>query len=56
MGMIITSQCESCQHGSIDATNKARIKVFCFKKDRTYYYGQCIQCDDYKKKTDERGD
>lgn len=56
MGVIITSQCESCQYGSIDETNKARIKVFCSRKDRTYCYGQCIQCDNYKKKPDERGD
>ena len=48
--MIITSQCESWTYGSIDEINKARIKVYCSVKDKTYCYGQCIPCDYYKKK------
>ena len=48
--MIITSQCETCTHGTIDETNKARIKVHCAAKDKTYCYGQCIPCDYYNKK------
>lgn len=52
MGVIITSQCEKCRHGTIDETNKARIKVHCSARDKTYCYGQCIQCDDYIKKID----
>jgi len=51
MGMIITSQCESCQYGAIDKTDRARIKVYCSMKGKTYCYGQRIQCDSYKKKT-----
>lgn len=50
MEMIITSKCETCEYGSIDDTNKARIKVYCSSRDKTYCYGQCIPCEDYKKK------
>ena len=50
MEMIITSQCESCTYGTIDDTNKARIKVYCEVKDKTYCYGQCIPCDNYNRK------
>lgn len=39
MEMIITSQCETCTHGAIDDINKARIKVYCEVKDKTYCYG-----------------
>lgn len=47
--MIITSECEECIHSVIDETNKARVKVYCKPKDKTYYWGQCIPCD-YKEK------
>ena len=48
--VIITSQCEKCIYGTLDETNKARIKVHCAARDKTYCYGQCIPCDDYKKR------
>jgi len=43
--MIITSECEKCIHSSINETNKARIKIYCHIKNKTYYWGQCIPCD-----------
>ncbi len=45
MNMIITSECEKCVYGIIDESNKACIKVKCTRKDKEYYYGQCIPCD-----------
>ena len=48
--IINTSQCEKCESGSVDDTNKARIKVTSSSTGKTYYYGQCIQCDGYKKR------
>ena len=48
--MIITSECEECIHSIIDETNKARVKVYCKVKDKTYYFGQCIPCDHKEKK------
>lgn len=43
--MIITSECEQCIHSTINEENKARIKIYCDMKDKTYYWGQCISCD-----------
>lgn len=47
--MIITSECEQCIHSTINEENKARVKVHCKIKNKTYYFGQCIPCD-YKEK------
>ena len=43
--MILTSECEQCIHSIINEENKARVKVYCGVKDKTYYWGQCIPCD-----------
>lgn len=44
--MICTSECEECKRGVIQDENKAKIKVFCTLKNKSYYYGQMIPCDD----------
>lgn len=49
MKMIITSECEECIYGSIVEADKTHIKVKCSKKDKEYYYGQCIPCEDKKR-------
>lgn len=46
--MIITSECEQCVHSVIDEEDKARIKIYCSVKDKTYFWGQCIPCDHKK--------
>lgn len=53
MNMILTSECEKCVYGTIDESNKARIKVICQDKGKEYHYGQCIPCENMKKKTEE---
>ncbi len=45
MTMIITSECEQCVHSTIIENKKSEIKVHCDVKDRTYYWGQCIPCE-----------
>lgn len=50
MQMINTSECEECRYGSIDDSNKAIVKVHCNKKEKIYYYGQCIPCEDKEKR------
>ena len=45
MKMIITSECEECIHSMLDESNKAKIKIYCSIKNKTYYYGQCIPCE-----------
>ena len=52
--MINTSECEFCDFGTIDDTNKAKIKVYCSIKDKTYYYGQCIPCDNKTKRMEKQ--
>ena len=51
MATINSTECITCKNGLLDDSNKARIKVHCKLKDKTYYYGQYIQCD-YKEKKD----
>lgn len=47
--MIITSECEECRFGEIDESDKAKIKVLCTLKNKQYYYGQCVPCDQKEK-------
>lgn len=42
---IITSECEQCIHSTINEIDKAHIKVYCNIKNKTYYWGQSIQCE-----------
>lgn len=51
--MIITSECEECIHSAINDLDKARVKVYCRIKDKTYYWGQCILCDHKEKRKKE---
>ncbi len=50
MAVINTSECEKCKHGIIDEGNKAKVKVKCEVRNKTYYFGQIIPCDDKEKK------
>ncbi len=45
MEMITTDECESCKHGAVIEEDKAHIKVYCAIKDKYYYFGQCIPCE-----------
>lgn len=47
--VILTSQCEQCRYGNVDDSDKAKVKVYCNYKDKTYYYGQCVSCDNFTK-------
>ena len=50
MEVIITSQCEKCQYGIVDDTDKPRIKVYCSAKDKTYVYTFYRQGKKYRQK------
>lgn len=41
-----TSQCDKCSCCKIDDSNKARVIVHCSKKNKDYYYGQRINCEE----------
>lgn len=51
--MITTDECENCKFGTVIETSKSDIKVFCAIKDKTYYYGQCIPCNNKVEEKDE---
>lgn len=50
MPVINTSGCDQCKHGIIDDSNKAKVIVICRIKNKRYYYGQVIPCEDREKK------
>ena len=43
--VICTSECEDCIFSTLDDSNKSKILIYCGNKDKTYYYGQMIPCD-----------
>lgn len=47
---ICTSECVKCINGILNKINKAKVEIYCKEKDKTFFYGQRICCDDYKKK------
>lgn len=55
MDMIITSECERCIHSEINESDKARVRVYCKVKNKTYYWGQCIPCS-HKKEIGNKGE
>ena len=57
MGMILAGvDCENCIYSTIDETDKARVRVYCQYKDKTYYFGQCIPCENKIKRGTKDGD
>lgn len=51
--MITTDKCETCKYAEIDDSNKARITVYCKARDKKYFYGQRVPCEDRKEKSNE---
>ncbi len=52
--MINTSECEECRYGTLREESKAKVKVYCSIKEKEYYYGQCIPCENKKKRVEEK--
>lgn len=48
MKMIITSECLECEYGSVCENNNQ--KVHCSHKNKDYFFGQRIPCEDKNKK------
>lgn len=48
MKMITTSECEKCEYGKVDASNKAKVIVHCSAKNKDYVYGARIPCEEAK--------
>lgn len=48
--MILTSKdCQECEYGSIEEITKAKIIINCSARNKRYYLGQYVQCDDKRK-------
>ena len=52
--IIAGKECENCRHGNIIEHSKGLIKVYCSVKDKEYYYGQCIPCENKSKIVEEK--
>ena len=48
--MITTDECENCKFSVITDEDKAKVMVYCKARGKTYYYGQCVPCDEKEKK------
>lgn len=52
MKMIITSECLQCDYGSECKDNKQ--KVHCSYKNKDYFFGQRIPCEDMEQKIGDK--
>lgn len=52
--IIAGKDCENCRHGNVIEHSKKLIKVYCTIKDKEYYYGQCIPCENKSKIVEEK--
>lgn len=50
---VTTDKCDKCKFGEIDYSDKSRIIVYCKARDKKYFYGQRVPCEDYEKKENE---
>ena len=51
--MILTSECEQCMNSVINDEDKAKVTIYCRAKDKTYYWGQCIPCEDKENRKED---
>lgn len=49
INMITTDECEKCKHSCIEEINKGTIYINCILKEKRYFYGQCIPCNNFEK-------
>ena len=54
MKMIVTSECLDCEYGSICKYNNQ--KIYCSNRNKEYFFGQRIPCEDKKKRTGENNE
>jgi len=48
MNIIVTSQCEKYIYSPINEENRPKITVYCGCKEKSYYWGRCVTCNNYK--------
>jgi len=47
--IVAGSDCDKCAYSTVFEDDKGRLKVYCEYKNREYYYGSRIPCEDFKK-------
>lgn len=47
--MICTTECVNCIYGILDTSDKAKVKIICNNHEKEYYYGQIINCEEFRK-------
>lgn len=47
--IIIGKECSNCQNATLYTKNRARAKVSCSARNKEYYWGTCIPCDEFTK-------
>lgn len=50
---ICTSDCPKCQNCTLEEESKAKVWIICSAKDRKYFYGKIIDCDDFCKRRED---
>lgn len=48
------STCGKCSYGTVDDKNPAKIIIHCDYSDKDRCYGQCIQCEHFREKENEK--
>lgn len=59
MATISTAKCEDCKYGELTMcrkNGKKTLMVQCNKKNKEYCYGQRIDCEDMKKRSESNAD
>ena len=44
--IIIGKECGNCRYCTEMEDELGRAKIYCGKRDKTYWYGQCVPCED----------
>ena len=48
---INTSKCMQCEYGTLDESDKSKIKIKCSANSKEYNYGQRISCEHFTNKS-----
>lgn len=47
--IIVGRDCEGCVYCDVREESKSKVYIFCDYKNKRYFYGQCIPCDNKRK-------
>ncbi len=50
--MVCTSDCIYCTNCILKESDKSRVKIHCIAKEREYWYGQMVPCNEMEERKD----